>query len=114
MTDWDAVVAVGLTLPGVEVGTSYRRPALRFRGGTLAGTTAPDPASFVLHVHAADKELLLESDPATFWQTDHYRGYPVVLVRYGTAEGERIAMLLRRAWWDRATRAQQTAWGARP
>ena len=40
LQDWDAVVAIGCTLPGVEPGTSYGRPALRFRGKTLASTTA--------------------------------------------------------------------------
>lgn len=114
VNDWAAVVAIGRALPGVVAGTSYGRPALRFRGGTLAGTTAPDPGSFVLHVAAAEKDVLLATDPATFWQTDHYRGYPVVLVRYGTDAGPRIALLLERAWWDRATQAARAAWGPRP
>ena len=24
--------------------------------------------------------MLMETDPATFWETDHYRGWPAVLV----------------------------------
>ncbi|PTM45628.1 hypothetical protein C8J24_1854 [Sphingomonas aerolata] len=114
LQDWDAIVAIGCTLPGVEPGTSYGRPALRFRGKTLASTTAPDPGSFVLHIGLGEKEILLDTDPATFWQTDHYDGWPAVLVRYGTGAGERIAHLLARAWWDRATSAQRKAYGERP
>lgn len=114
MRDWADVVATGLALPDVELGTSYGQPALRFRGGTLAGTTAPDPDSFVLHVAMAEKDVLLATDPATFWQTDHYRGWPAILVRYGTEAGDRIALLLQRAWWDRATQRQRRAWGDRP
>ncbi len=114
MRDWAEVVAIGGALPGVEQGSSYGQPALRFRGKTLAGTTAPDPGSFVLHVAGGEKDMLIATDPATFWETDHYRGWPVVLVRYGTGAGDRIATLLCRAWWDRATIAQRKAWGARP
>jgi len=114
LNDWDAVVALAADLPGVELGTSYGKPALRLRGRTIAGTTAPDPASFVLHVAEGEKEVLLATDPATFWETDHYRGYPVVLVRYGTDAADRIALLLRRAWWDRQTIAARRAYGPRP
>jgi hypothetical protein len=72
MRDWAAVVAAGLALPGVAQGSRYGRPALLFRGRMLAATTAPDPASFVLHVDEADKPVLIDTDPATFWETDHY------------------------------------------
>ncbi|MBB4617038.1 hypothetical protein [Sphingomonas abaci] len=114
MRDWAEVAAAGLALPGVVEGASYGQPALRFRGATLAGTTAPDPGSFVLHVSLADKPVLIATDPDSFWETDHYRKWPAVLVRYGTGAGERIARLLARAWWDRATVAQRREYGARP
>lgn len=42
MEDWEAVVRAGSVLLGVEVGTSYGKPALKFRGATLASDTAPD------------------------------------------------------------------------
>ncbi len=114
LNDWADVVAIGLTLPGIETGTSYGQPALRFRKGILAGMTAPDPGSFVLHVAVEAKDMLIETDPATFWQTDHYDGWPAILVRFGTPAGDRVVTLLTRAWWDRATRAQRSAWGDRP
>jgi len=111
---WADIVAIGLALPGVEEGTSYGQPALRFRGRTLAGTTAPDPDSFVLRVSLAEKDVLLATDPATFWQTDHYRDWPAILVRYASDARDRIALLLERAWWDRATVAQRRPRGERP
>lgn len=113
MKDWSAVVAVGIALPGVEQGTSYGKPALRFRGRTLAATTAPDPDSFVLHVALEEKDRLLERDPATFWQTDHYHGWPAILVRFG-GDADLVATLLARAWWDRATKVQRSVFGACP
>ena len=114
MKDWAAVVDAGTTLSGVEEGTSYGKPALKFRGKMLAATTAPDPDSFVLHVAVDEKEVLIETDPTTFWETDHYRGWPAVLVRYGSNATERIILLLARARWDRATIAQRIQFGSRP
>lgn len=118
MRDWDDVVATGRALPGVVVSTSYGKPALLLRGRMLAATTAPDPGSFVLHVASIEKEVLIETDPATFWETDHYRGWPAVLVRYRTgadADADaRIALLIERAWWDRASVTQRRARGERP
>lgn len=112
--DWRDVVAIGLRLPAVEEGTSYGKPALKLNGKMLAAATAPDPGSFVLRVGVEEKAVLIDTDPATFWETDHYRGWPAVLARYGTPAGERIAVLLARAWWDRATAAQRRNFGPRP
>jgi hypothetical protein len=114
MKDWAAVVDVGLTLAGVDLATSYAKPALKFRGKSLAATTAPDLGSFVLHVAVEEKQVLLDTDPETFWETDHYHGWPAILVRYGTNATDRIARLLARAWWDRATGAQRQHYGERP
>lgn len=114
MTDWDDLIALGhIALPSVELGTSYGKPAIKHRGRMIAATTSPDPDSFVLHVSPADKEMLLDTDPEAFWQTDHYRGWPAVLVRYG-ADPDRIALLLQRAWWDRATVGERKDFGERP
>ena len=111
---WDDVVALAATLPGVERGTSYGKPAVKVNGRMIAAATAPDADSFVLHVAVADKEVLIATDPATFHETDHYRGWAAVLVRYGTPARDRIALLLARAWWDRARAAQRKDYGDRP
>jgi hypothetical protein len=112
--DWAEVVDCAMALPGVEVGTTYGKPAVKLRGKMLAATTAPDDDSFVLHAHIEEKAVLIETDPDTFWETDHYKGWPAVLVRYGTDARERIAVLLERAWWDRTTKTQRKAFGPRP
>jgi hypothetical protein len=70
--------------------------------------------SFAVMAPVEEKELMMETDPETFWETDHYRGYPAVLVRFGSAERDRIENVIRRAWWDRLTKAQQKDFGPRP
>ena len=114
MKDWPDVVAFAQTLPDVELGATYGKPSLKLRGRMLAATTSPDPLSFVLHVAVEDKAVLIETDSDTFWETDHYHGWPAVLVRYGTPARERIELLIRRAWWDRASKSQRAAYGERP
>jgi hypothetical protein len=108
MIGWDAVVALGLALPGVELGTSYGRPALKLRGKMLAaGGKAPD--HFVLSATLDEVEMLKDTEPAVFFQTPHYEGWPAVLVRYAGADPERIAALIERAWERGATKAQRAA-----
>lgn len=113
MNDWDEAVAFGLSLPDTELGTSYSRPAVKVNGkaflypGRAAG-------SFAIASPLHEKELLMETDPSTFWESDHYRGWPAVLVRYESEERERIRTVIARAWWDRAKKAQRNAFGERP
>ena len=68
------------TLPGVEEGTSYGTPAWRCRGKLLA-RLHQDGASIVLKVGNETRDHLLQADPETFFVTDHYIGYPMVLAR---------------------------------
>jgi hypothetical protein len=110
---WDSVMAFALTLPGTEESTSYGKPAVRVRGKAFV-YPGREQGSFAIASPMVEKEMLMESDPGTFWETPHYSGYPAVLVRFGSKERERIEMVIRRAWWDRLSKAQQTDFGPRP
>jgi hypothetical protein len=110
---WEDVLAFALTLGDAEQSTSYGRPAIRVRGKAFvyAGREA---GSFAIACRIEDKELLIETDPETFWETDHYRGWPAVLVRFGRPDRERIERVIERAWWDRSSKKQRLAFGERP
>lgn len=98
---WDDIVAIGLALPGVEVGTSYGTPALKVRGQMLA-TMGKPPMHFVLSATLDEVDVLMLTEPDVFFQTPHYVGWPAVLVRYQSADPERVAILIERAWERRA------------
>jgi hypothetical protein len=49
-----------------------------------------------------DKEAYLKSDPAKFFTTDHYNGYPSVLVRLDRVDESELNLLIREAWMTRA------------
>jgi len=103
---WDEVVAIALALPGAELSRSYGRPALKVRSKAFAALGKKDD-HFVLMAELDEIDVLMETEPDVFFQTDHYKGWPAVLVRYATADPERIAALLERAWERRASKAQR-------
>jgi hypothetical protein len=110
---WDEVAAFALGLPDTELSTSYGKPAVKVAGKTFL-FTGREPDSFGVMSPLPDKELLMETDPATFWETDHYRGWPGVLVRYGSAERGRVERVITRAWWDKAGKGLRKTFGPRP
>jgi hypothetical protein len=87
---------VALSLPGVEESTSYGTPAFKLRKKLLA-RLHQDGTSLVLKVGDATRDHLLQADPATFFVTDHYRGYPYVLAHLDRLTAADLEKLLRRA-----------------
>ena len=111
--NWDEVVAFALGLADTERAMSYGKKAVKVRGKTFL-FVGREAGSFGVTSPMPEKELLMETDPDTFWETDHYRGWPGVLVRFGSPERERIENVITRAWWDKASKAQRQAFGSRP
>ena len=87
---------VALALPGVEEGTSYGTPAFKFRKKLIA-RLHQDGKSLVLKVGDATRDHLLQADAATFFITDHYRGYPYVLAHLDRLSAADLRKLLQRA-----------------
>ena len=110
MKSWDDVLAFALALPDTELSTSYGRPAVKLRGKAFV-YPGREAGSFCVATPMGEKELLMETDPDTFWESAHYRGWPAVLIRYDSADVERIERVIERAWWDRASKAQRSARG---
>jgi hypothetical protein len=110
MNDWEEAVAFALTLAGAELGTSYGKPAVKVNGKAFM-YIGREAGSFGVSVPLPEKELLMETDPDTFWETAHYRNWPAVLIRHCSAERERIEAVITRAWWDRLKKPQRLAAG---
>jgi hypothetical protein len=98
MPTWENVVEIGTRLPGVEVGTSFRTPALRVRGKGMCRLRS-NPDALVLRVSdLGEREALLQGQPDIFFSTPHYDGYPYVLVRLEAVDPTELAELLEDAW----------------
>jgi hypothetical protein len=98
----DAAIAIGRTLPDVEVTTTWGAPTLKVRGklfACVAINKSAEPNSMVVRMDAAQRDLLIEEDPATYYLTDHYIDdrYSCVLVRLSRVSPESLQDLIRGA-----------------
>jgi hypothetical protein len=98
LNSWDEVTAFALALPGTELSTYFGQPAIKLavNGRAFLNRGSVDD-SFVLSIDADSKELLIETEPETYWQTAHYEGWPALLVRFASADPERVAATIERA-----------------
>jgi hypothetical protein len=97
MVTFDQIRELALRLPGVEEGTSYGTPALKVKGKLLA-RLKEDGASVVFRVTFDERDLLMQTKPKVFFITDHYLGYPAVLLRLGAASRKEAADIVEMAW----------------
>jgi len=94
---FETVRLAAKALPDVEDSTSYGTPAIKVRGKLLA-RLHQDGECFVLRADLKDREILIQSDPAVFFITDHYQDYPWILVRFLTVDPDALPDLMERAW----------------
>jgi hypothetical protein len=95
------VRSIGLTLPGVEEGTTYGSPALKLRGKLLAcmaSHKSAEPNSLVVRLNFEQRDAMIADDPGTYYLKPHYVGYPSVLVRLSRVSRDALKDLLLAAW----------------
>ena len=91
------VESIGRTLPDVEVTTTFGQPALKVRGKMflcIASNKAAEPNTLVVMMDFADRDALVEEDPATYYLKDHYLNYPCVLVRLSRVQADALSDLV--------------------
>jgi hypothetical protein len=88
---------LALALPGVEEGVSYGTPGFRVRGKFLARLWE-DGATLVVKCGDDERDFRMKANPETFFVTDHYRGYPTVLVRLARVRQADLQAVLEEAW----------------
>lgn len=99
---FETVRVVGLTLPTVEAVTRYDgSPVLKLGGCFMAGlATHPsaEPNSLVVRYDEEEREWLLADAPETYYLTDYYRKYPLVLVRLSRIDRDALRDVLSVSW----------------
>lgn len=94
---FETVRQLALALPGVEEGLAYGTPAFRVKGKFL-GRLREDGDSFVIKISFDERDFLMKADPETFYITEHYSGYPAVLIRLSKVHPEELSRLIKQAW----------------
>jgi hypothetical protein len=98
---FDAVRRVALTLPEVEEGTIHGASAFRVRGKLLACEAIHRSAernTLAVRIPFDLRAALLESDPDSYYLTDHYMNHPAVLVRLSRIKLTALRELLGASW----------------
>jgi hypothetical protein len=103
LTDaFEAVRDVGCNLPNVEATTKYDgSPVLKVSGVFMAGLAmhaSAEPDTLVVRAGLEEREGLLQDAPDVYYITDHYRSYPVVLVRLSRVNRDALRDLLSVSW----------------
>ena len=91
----DDIRRIALGLPKVEERTSYGTPAF-FVGKKMLARFSEDGADVVFRMSLDEKAFLMEADPETFYETDHYSGWPAVLGRVDKLDAATVRSLLER------------------
>jgi hypothetical protein len=94
---WEAVRQIALALPETEEGLSYCTPAFRVRG-KLFVRLHESGDTLVVRIEDEERAMRMRADPQAFFITDHYLGYPWVLVRLAAARRNDLRDLLKEAW----------------
>ncbi len=92
-----------LRLPGVEEGPCYGTPGFRVRRKFLA-RLRDNAQTLVVKCGFDERDHRLRTDPDAFFVTDHYRGYPTVLVRLARVAAPELQTLLEDSWRALASR----------
>ena len=86
-----------LAFPGVEEGPCYGTPGFRVRGKFLA-RLREDGETLAVKCGDEERDFRIDADPDTVFITDHYRGYPTVLVRLPIVRAGDLREVLEQAW----------------
>src|SRR5262245_11093795 len=93
---------VGLSLPGVEEMTRYDgSPVLKVNGmfvAALASHWSAEPNTLVVRTELDERELMLADCPDTYYVTDFYRNYPLVLARLARLPHDALRDLIATSW----------------
>ncbi|HWW21750.1 MAG TPA: MmcQ/YjbR family DNA-binding protein [Steroidobacteraceae bacterium] len=95
---YEALCALALKLPGVEISSSYRTPSIKVKGKFLGRLRTEAEGAFAIRCDFLDRQILMQAHPAAFFVTDHYLNYPMVLVRLDQVGRRELSDLLERAW----------------
>jgi hypothetical protein len=87
-----------LRLPGTEESTSYGTPAIKVKGKLLSRLRTEAEGALALRCDFLDRQILLQAAPEVFFLTDHYRDYPMILVRLEKVSAQALADVVLRGW----------------
>ena len=112
MADWETVREIARALPSAEESTTYGQPAFKV-GGKLFAWLSPDrhaEGALALRIDLEEKPLAIASRPDVFFETAHYEGQPILLVRLERIDRTELEERIEESWLLRAPKRLVTAY----
>ena len=97
MPDAETVRQLALSLPDAVERTSYGTPAF-FVKKKLFARLLEDADTVVIKIDFAQRQILMQAKPQTYFITDHYLNYPMMIVRLSKVTRTALRDLLKDAW----------------
>jgi hypothetical protein len=95
---FDELTSLLLSWDLVEPGTHYGTPSFRVRGKMLTRLKEDGDSIVIKGVPPEERAMLIEADPDLYYLTDHYRNYPMMLMRLSRADAAAVAAMLGRTY----------------
>lgn len=89
---------IALSMPGAEASSSYGTPAVKVRGKLMSRWRTEAEGALAIRCDFLDRQILLLAQPEVFFLTDHYRDYPMILMRLEKASKAAMTEAVERAW----------------
>jgi len=93
----DCAARLTADLPGVGRARHYDTMALKV-GGKAFANPCREPGALAIYCPVADKEVLIAAAPDIYFDTDHFRNLPAILVRMDVINDATLKARLRAAW----------------
>lgn len=91
-----AALAKATKLPAIEEDVSYGTPSMKVAGKFLLRVR--EPGVLVLMCALEEKEFLMEHNPSVYYETDHYKGWPAILIRLPKIKDDELKHRIEIAW----------------
>ena len=96
---------IALSLPATTEKPSYGTPGFRVKDKLFARVHDLPDTLVVWVADMDEKEALLASSPDRFFETPHYDGYPMLLVRLDVIAEDELREVITDSWRARAPRS---------
>jgi hypothetical protein len=95
---FEDLTALLLSWPHVEASTSYGTPSFKVKGKLLTRLREDGDSLLIKGVPPDERAMLVEAYPDLYYFTDHYRDYPMVLIRLSRTDQQTVATMLQRTY----------------
>ena len=95
---YDRFVDIAITFPDVHASRSYGTPALKVKTRLMARLRSEAEGGLAIRCDLAERAMLLQAAPETFYITDHYANADMVLINLATLRWNAAPGIIEHAW----------------